>query len=70
MNEKTNLFLKWFNDLDESDQSDVIDLAYDEFKVRGLVEGFTNLSPEQRDHLFERLQIPRDVQDKLFSARS
>ena len=68
MNEKSNLFLKWFNGLGQSDQSDVIDLVYDEFKVRGLVEGFTSLSPEQRDHLFERLQIPREVRDKLFSA--
>ena len=68
MNEKSNLFLKWFNGLGESDQSDVIDLVYDEFKVRGLVEGFISLSPEQRDHLFERLQIPREVRDKLFSA--
>ena len=66
MNEKSNLFLKWFNNLGESDQSDVIDLVYDEFKVRGLVEGFTSLSPEKRDHLFERLQIPRDIRDKLF----
>ena len=35
MNEKSSLFLKWFNGLGESDQSDVIDLVYDEFKVRG-----------------------------------
>ena len=45
---------------------DPVDLVYDEFKVRVLVEGFSCLSPEQREHLFDRLQIPTVVRDKLF----
>ena len=68
MNEKSKLFLNWFNDLADGDQSDVIDLVYDEFKVRGIVEGFAKLTKEQRNDLFERLGIPADIQEKLSRA--
>lgn len=68
MEEKSKLFLRWFTDLTDDDQSDVIDLVYDEFKVRGMVEGFVKLSKEQRNDLFERLGIPRDIQEKLSGA--
>ena len=66
--EKTASFLRWFNGLTQNDQSDVIDLVYDEFKVRRLVDGFLGLTPEQRHQLFDRLQIPRDISDKLSDA--
>ena len=68
MNEKTNHFLRWFQELDDDDQSDAIDLVYDEFKVRGMVEGVSGLSPEQRNELFGRLGIPKSVQEKLFES--
>ena len=59
MNQKTDRFLRWFQELNDDDQSDAIDLVYDEFKVRGMVEGFVDLSPEQRSELFGRLGIPK-----------
>jgi len=68
MNEKTNRFLRWFQELDDDDQSDAIDLVYDEFKVRGMVEGVSSLSPEQRNELFGRLGIPKSVQEKLYES--
>ena len=68
MNEKTNRFLRWFQELDDDDQSDAIDLVYDEFKVRGMVEGVSGLSSEQRNELFGRLGIPKSVQEKLYES--
>lgn len=68
MNKKTERFLKWFQELNDDDQSDAIDLVYDEFKVRGMVEGFVGLSPEQRSELFGRLGIPKTIQETLFKV--
>jgi|TARA_X000000950_G_scaffold118112_1_gene147941 hypothetical protein len=65
MNEKSKLFLKWFNDLSDDDQSEAIDLVYDEFNVRVIVEGFAKLTKEQRNDLFKRLGIPGDIQENL-----
>ena len=69
MNKKTERFLKWFQELNDDDQSDAIDLVYDEFKVRGMVEGLVDLSPEQRSELFGRLGIPKSVQETLFKIK-
>ena len=69
MNQKTDRFLRWFHELNDDDQSDAIDLVYDEFKVRGMVEGFVDLSPEQRSELFGRLGIPKGVQEALFKVK-
>ena len=66
LNNKTSAFLEWFNGLNQVDQSDVIDLVYGEFKVRGLVDGFKQLSASQRNLLFDRLHVPREVCDNLF----
>ena len=68
MNEKSKLFVKWFNDLSDDEQSEVIGLVYDEFKVRGIVEGFAKLTKEKRNDLFDRLGIPGDIQEKLSRA--
>ena len=58
-------FFSWFRQLDPSDQEPLMNLVYNEFKVRDVVRTFSVMPTQQRQAVFERLGLPNDLLSRI-----
>ena len=64
---KTKLenFVTWFMSLAELDQSEIMDMAYNEHKVRDMVRNFSSMPVDQRKTVFQRLGLPNELLNRI-----
>mgnify|MGYP006281005845 CR=1 FL=1 len=54
-------FFGWFRGLDSADQEALIKLVYNEHKIRDVVRTFSGMAADQRQAVFQRLGLPKDL---------
>jgi len=63
--QKLSEFLVWFRALDQSDQTELMDLVRTEYQVRDVVRSFSGMPVEQRKAVFQRLGLPNDMLSRI-----
>jgi hypothetical protein len=63
--QKLSEFLDWFRALDQSDQTELMDLVRTEYQVRDVVRSFSGMPVEQRKAVFQRLGLPNDMLSRI-----
>lgn len=58
-------FTKWFESLDPSDQEELMQIVYNEHKVREVVRSFSSMPIQQRQTVFKRLGLPNELLTRI-----
>ena len=65
INSRVDQFLRWFKALESKDKEELMDLVYQEHKVRDVVHSLSGMPVEQRKAVFQRLGIPNDLLTRI-----
>ena len=63
--QRLELFLQWFRELEHSDQEELMTLVYGEHKVRDVVRTFSSMPVDQRKAVFQRLGLPNGMLNRI-----
>ena len=58
-------FISFFKGLESSEQNELMQLVYEEHKVRNVVKTFSSMPTDQRRSVFQRLGLPQDLLDRI-----
>ena len=58
-------FVSFFKGLQAEEQNELMQLVYEEHKVRNVVKTFSSMPTDQRRSVFERLGLPQDLLSRI-----
>ena len=58
-------FITFFKDLEVGEQNELIQLVYEEHKIRNVVRTFSSMPTDQRRSVFQRLGLPQDLLSRI-----
>ena len=58
-------FISFFKNLESSEQNELMQLVYEEHKVRNVVKTFSSMPTDQRRSVFQRLGLPQDLLNRI-----
>ena len=58
-------FIIFFKGLESSEQNELMQLVYEEHKVRNVVKTFSSMPTDQRRSVFQRLGLPQDLLNRI-----
>ena len=58
-------FISFFKRLEVSEQNELMQLVYEEHKVRNVVRTFSSMPTDQRRSVFQRLGLPQDLLSRI-----
>ena len=58
-------FISFFKGLESSEQNELMQLVYEEHKVRNVVKTFSSMPTDQRRSVFQRLGLPQDLLNRI-----
>ena len=58
-------FISFFKALESSEQKELMQLVYEEHKVRNVVKTFASMPTDQRRSVFQRLGLPQDLLNRI-----
>ena len=58
-------FITFFKGLEVGEQNELIQLVYEEHKIRNVVRTFSSMPTEQRRSVFQRLGLPQDLLSRI-----
>ena len=58
-------FISFFKSLESSEQNELMQLVYEEHKVRNVVKTFSSMPTDQRRSVFQRLGLPQDLLNRI-----
>ena len=58
-------FISFFKGLESSEQNELMQLVYEEHKVRNVVKMFSSMPTDQRRNVFQRLGLPQDLLNRI-----
>ena len=58
-------FIAFFKDLEVGEQNELIQLVYEEHKIRNVVRTFSSMPTDQRRSVFQRLGLPQDLLSRI-----
>ena len=62
-------FISFFKDLEVGEQNELMQLVYEEHKVRNVVKTFSSMPTDQRRSVFQRLGLPQDLLSPITTIR-
>ena len=58
-------FITFFKGLEVGEQNELIQLVYEEHKIRNVVRTFSSMPTDQRRSVFQRLGLPQDLLSRI-----
>ena len=58
-------FISFFKGLEERERNELMQLVYEEHKVRNVVRTFSSMPTDQRRSVFQRLGLPQDLLSRI-----
>ena len=58
-------FITFFKGLEVGEQNELIQLVYEEHKIRNVVRTFSSMPTDQRRSVFQRLGLPQDLLNRI-----
>ena len=58
-------FISFFKGLEAGEQNELMQLVYEEHKVRNVVRTFSTMPTDQRRSVFQRLGLPQDLLSRI-----
>jgi len=58
-------FISFFKGLEAGEQNELMQLVYEEYKVRNVVRTFSSMPTDQRRSVFQRLGLPQDLLSRI-----
>ena len=58
-------FISFFKGLEVGEQNELMQLVYEEHKVRNVVRTFSSMPTDQRRSVFQRLGLPQDLLSRI-----
>ena len=58
-------FISFFKGLESCEQNELMQLVYEEHKVRNVVKTFSSMPTDQRRSVFQRLGLPQDLLSRI-----
>ena len=58
-------FVSFFKGLEAGEQNELMQLVYEEHKVRNVVRTFSSMPTDQRRSVFQRLGLPQDLLNRI-----
>ena len=58
-------FVSFFKGLQAEEQNELMQLVYEEHKVRNVVKTFSSMPTDQRRSVFQRLGLPQDLLNRI-----
>ena len=58
-------FISFFKGLEVGEQNELMQLVYEEHKVRNVVQTFSSMPIDQRRSVFQRLGLPQDLLSRI-----
>ena len=58
-------FITFFKGLEVGEQNELIELVYEEHKIRNVVRTFSSMPTDQRRSVFQRLGLPQDLLSRI-----
>ena len=58
-------FVTFFKGLQAEEQNELMQLVYEEHKVRNVVKTFSSMPTDQRRSVFQRLGLPQDLLSRI-----
>ena len=58
-------FISFFKGLEAGEQNELMQLVYEEHKVRNVVRTFSSMPTDQRRSVFQRLGLPQDLLSRI-----
>ena len=58
-------FISFFKGLEVGEQNELMQLVYEEHKVRNVVRTFSSMPIDQRRSVFQRLGLPQDLLSRI-----
>ena len=58
-------FIGFFKGLEAGEQNELMQLVYEEHKVRNVVRTFSTMPTDQRRSVFQRLGLPQDLLSRI-----
>ena len=58
-------FVDFFKGLEAGEQNELMQLVYEEHKVRNVVRTFSTMPTDQRRSVFQRLGLPQDLLSRI-----
>ena len=58
-------FVSFFKALETGEQNELMQLVYEEHKVRNIVRTFSSMPTDQRRSVFQRLGLPQDLLSRI-----
>ena len=58
-------FISFFKGLEAGEQNELMQLVYEEHKVRNVVKTFSTMPTDQRRSVFQRLGLPQDLLSRI-----
>ena len=58
-------FISFFKGLESCEQKELMQLVYEEHKVRNVVKTFSSMPTDQRRSVFQRLGLPQDLLNRI-----
>ena len=58
-------FVSFFKGLQAEEQNELMQLVYEEHKVRNVVKTFSSMPTDQRRSVFQRLGLPQDLLSRI-----
>ena len=59
------IFISFFKGLEVGEQNELMQLVYEEHKVRNVVKTFSSMPTDQRRSVFQRLGLPQDLLSRI-----
>ena len=58
-------FITFFKGLEVGEQNELIQLVYEEHRIRNVVKTFSSMPTDQRRSVFQRLGLPQDLLSRI-----